>query len=123
MYTYISIYKGVIIIKLLIVGSRSIKKFDLSGQVPSDTELIISGGADGGDTIAEQYANEHKISKLILYPRYRKYGKAAPIKRNELMVDISDSVIVLWDGKSQGTKYTIEYARKSNKPIKIIMIN
>ena len=56
--------------KLLIAGSRSISDFDLTEYIPDDTELIISGGAKGVDTIAEKYADKHKISKLILYPNY-----------------------------------------------------
>ena len=40
--------------RLLIVGSRSIENFDLSGYVPSKTELIISGGAKGVDFSAEK---------------------------------------------------------------------
>ena len=106
--------------KILIVGSRGIRNYDISELVPPETELIISGGAEGVDSIAEEYADKHKISKLILRPRYERYGKAAPLKRNELMVDIADEVIVLWDGMSRGTKYTLEYAKKNNKPIKVI---
>ena len=44
--------------KLLIVGSRSIKNFDLSEYIPKETELIISGGATGIDSIAENYGIE-----------------------------------------------------------------
>ena len=108
--------------KLLIVGSRSIKDFDLSPYIPRETELIISGGASGLDTIAEQYADTHKISKLILHPKYDKYGKAAPIKRNEVMVDLADQILVVWDGKSRGTAHTINDARKKNKPITLLTI-
>ena len=108
--------------KLLIVGSRSIADFDLSEHVPPDVELIISGGAAGADSIAERYADKNKISKLILRPQYENYGRVAPIKRNDVMVDIADAVLVLWDGKSKGTKHTIDYAKKKNKPISIILV-
>ena len=108
--------------KLLIVGSRSINEFDLTGYVPPEVELIISGGAAGADTVAEKYADKNKISKLILRPQYEIYGRAAPIKRNDIMVDIADSVLVLWDGKSKGTKHTIGYAKKKNKPINVILV-
>jgi hypothetical protein len=60
---------------------------------------------------------------LILRPRYDKYGKAAPLKRNELMVDVADHVIVLWDGVSRGAKYTIDHAKKANKPVKVILVD
>ena len=56
--------------KLLIAGSRSIENFDLTNYIPPETDLIISGGAKGIDEIAENFADQHKISKLIIYPRY-----------------------------------------------------
>lgn len=103
--------------KLLIVGSRSIKGIDLSEHIPPNVELIISGGARGIDSLAEEYADKHNISKLILRPNYEKYGKFAPLERNRRMVDIADRVLALWDGKSRGTRFTIEYARKSGKEV------
>lgn len=107
--------------KLLIVGSRSINEFDLSEYVPADTELIISGGAKGIDRVVEKYADSNNISKLIIRPKYKLYGRAAPIKRNEEMVNIADAVLIIWDVKSKGTKYTAEYAERKNKPLKIIL--
>ncbi len=106
--------------KLLIAGSRSIENFDLSEYIPPETTLIISGGAKGIDTIAEEYATKHKISKLILYPNYRLFGKAAPLKRNEEMVAIADEVLIIWDGVSNGTNYTIKYAEKCDKPVRVV---
>ena len=109
--------------KLLIAGSRSITDFDLKEYIPKNTELIISGGARGVDTLAEKYADEHKISKLILHPNYSKYGKGAPIVRNKQMVDIADRVIIIWDGKSRGTAQTIEYAKKVGLDYVLINLN
>ena len=107
--------------KLLIIGSRCIESFDLSDFISKDTELIISGGAKGVDSIAERYADENNISKLILRPKYKKYGKAAPLKRNQQMIDLADEILVIWDGVSKGTKYSIEYATRRNKSIKVII--
>ena len=106
--------------KLLVAGSRSIKEFDLSPYVPKETELIISGGAEGVDKLAEEYADAHRMSKLILRPRYELYGRAAPLKRNEKMIEIADAVLVIWDGKSRGARYTVEYARKKNKKLTVV---
>lgn len=111
-----------VIIKLLIAGSRSIDNFDLEKFIPNDTDLIISGGAQGIDLLAEIFADKKKISKLILRPKYNLYGRAAPLKRNEEMVDIADGVLIIWDGKSKGTLHTINYARKKSKILKIIDI-
>ena len=107
--------------KLLIAGSRSIKNFNLDPYVPLDTDLIISGGAVGIDTLAEIYADTHNIEKLIIRPDYAQYGKAAPLIRNEEMVNLADVVLIVWDGVSRGTKYTENYARKSNKEVMIVI--
>ena len=108
--------------KLLVVGSRSVKNFDLSPYISNNVEVIISGGANGVDFLAEKYADIHRISKYIIRPRYDIYGRGAPIKRNEEMVDISDAILVIWDGQSKGTQHTIEYSKKTKKPITIIQI-
>ena len=108
--------------KLLIVGSRSIKNFDFSPYVSGEVDTIISGGADGVDTLAEQLADKLRISKYIMRPRYDIYGRAAPIKRNEKMVEFADDILVVWDGRSKGTEYTVRFAKKANKPITIITV-
>lgn len=107
--------------KLLIVGSRGISHFALDKYVPSDVELIISGGAGGMDTVAEEYADKHRISKLIVRPQYERYGKGAPLKRNEKMVDMADAVLVVWDGASRGARYTAEYAKRKGKPVTVVI--
>ena len=109
--------------KLLIAGSRSITDFDLAPYIPEDVIEIISGGADGIDTLAEKYADEHKLSKHILRPEYSKYGKAAPILRNHVMVDLADAVLVIWDGKSRGTRSTVNYAKEKGKDLTLINLS
>ena len=52
--------------KLLIVGSRSITDFDLSPYISADVDTVISGGAGGIDSLAEEYADTHRLSKYIL---------------------------------------------------------
>ena len=108
--------------KLLIAGSRSILNFDLTPYIPENVEVIISGGAKGIDQLAEKYADEKRISKIIMRPNYKLYGKGAPLKRNEQMVEICDEVLIIWDGKSKGTKYTEEYAKKNGKTVKTVKV-
>ncbi len=89
--------------KLLIVGSRSIKNIDIAPYVPEGVDTIISGGADGIDSLAEQYADTHRLSKYIIRPRYDRWKRFAPLKRNTEMVDMADIVLIIWDGRSKGT--------------------
>lgn len=109
--------------KILIAGSRNIDNFDIEEYIPKDVELIISGGARGVDSLAEKYADRHKISKLILRPDYKRYSKAAPILRNQKMVDIADKVLLIWDGRSKGAKCTLDYAKKTNKEVLLINVD
>ena len=106
--------------KLLIVGSRGIEDVSLEEYVPEGVEWIISGGAGGVDTLAEKYADKHRLSKLILRPQYEKYGKGAPLKRNEEMVELCDEVLVIWDGRSKGSLSTVKYAKEMNKNVNVI---
>ena len=106
--------------KLLIVGSRSIREFDLSPYIPEGVDTVISGGASGIDHLAERYADQHHLSKYIMRPHYELYGRAAPLRRNEQMVNLSDTVLIIWDGQSRGTQYTLKYASKLNKPIILV---
>ena len=106
--------------KLLIAGSRSIEDYDLEKYIPSEASMIITGGAKGVDMLAEKYADKKRISKLVLRPQYNLYGKFAPIKRNEKMLEICDVALIIWDGSSKGTKYTKDYAKKIGK--KVILI-
>ncbi len=108
--------------KLLIAGSRSIKEYDISGLVPREVDLIISGGAAGVDTIAEKYADDHRLSKLILRPNYASYGRGAPLRRNKTMVEIADEVLIIWDGKSRGTSFTTDYAKKLGKKVTLVKV-
>lgn len=109
--------------KLLVVGSRGITKFDLSPYIQANVDTIISGGALGIDLLAEQYADNHRISKYILRPQYHLYGRVAPLKRNEQMVDMADAALVIWDGYSKGVQYTLKYINKVGKPLTLIQIN
>ena len=109
--------------KLLVVGSRSIAEYDLEKHIPDGVTLIISGGANGIDTLAEEYADKKRISKLILRPEYNLYGRSAPLKRNEKMIELCDEVLVIWDGKSKGTKHSISYAEKLGKKVNLVVVD
>ena len=108
--------------KLLIAGSRSIKNFDLSPYISQEVDTVITGGANGIDRLAEEYADLHRLSKVILRPRYDRYGKAAPLKRNQEMVLLADAVLIVWDGHSKGTAHTLRFAEKHGKPLTLLRL-
>ena len=107
--------------KVAIIGSRSLIDVDISKYVPQETTKIITGGAKGIDKLAEKYADENGIPKIVIKPNYRRYKKGAPLKRNEEIVKLADKIIALWNGKSRGTKFTIDYAKRVGKEVKIYL--
>lgn len=38
------------------------------------------------------------------------------------MVEEADLVVAIWDGISRGTQYTVDYAKKQGKPVKIYLV-
>jgi len=107
--------------KVAVIGSRNIKT-DITEYIPEDATEIISGGAAGVDTLAEKYADAHGIPKRIFLPDYGEYGASAPFVRNRRIVDAADLVVAIWDGKSRGTRYTLDYAIEMGKEIKIYTV-
>lgn len=84
--------------------------------------IWIHGGVEGFDTQIATYAAEHGIQTICIKPDYKKYpAKVAPLRRNDLMLSMADSVVALYDGRSTGgTKYTVEKAKKLHLPITYI---
>lgn len=105
--------------KVAVIGSRSFHNYEMLKNVLSKyhISLIISGGAKGADSLAETYARENDIETLIFKPDWDKHGKSAGYIRNIDIIENSDLVIAFWDGKSKGTKHSIDLAKKGNKKI------
>lgn len=114
---------------LLVVGSRSITDYEyikntLDKYRNSDT-VIVSGGAKGVDTLAERYADENNLQKVIMKADWDKYGKRAGYIRNaEMHKFISNKedklCIAFWDGNSKGTAHNFNLAKQYNNPIIVL---
>lgn len=108
---------------VLICGSRSIKNLQMSRYIRSEScAAIVHGAAIGVDTIADSWAKANNLETVIYKPNYKVYGKRAPLVRDKEMVDFCDVVIAFWDGKSRGTKYTFDYAKKIGRKVIVHLI-
>jgi len=109
---------------IAIVGSRTFKDYDLlintMRRFQGEIDTIVSGGATGADSLGKRFADYWHIATMIFKPDWDKYGKSAGFRRNQHIVDYSDMVVAFWDGKSKGTKDTIEKARVAKKPTFIV---
>ena len=109
--------------KLAIVGSRNLDQIKIDKYIPNSITEIVSGGARGVDMVAKEFARKNGITYVEFLPKYQRYGKAAPIKRNEEIAHYADEALALWDGKSKGTAQTIHLFEKLNKKVTVIIIN
>jgi hypothetical protein len=108
--------------KVAVIGSRTLfvkLEYFLEGEI---TE-IISGGAKGVDTCARNFAIKNNIKLTEIFPDYNTYGKVAPLKRNDIIIEKSDIVYAFWDRQSHGTKYVIEKCKKEKHPIRVFVLN
>ena len=112
-------------LKIGIVGTRKPKitfeEFSkiIDGFKPTH---IVSGGAKGIDTFAENYAKLNNLPFTIFSPEYNKYGRIATFVRNQQIVDASDMVIAFPTKDSKGTIDTIKRTKRSNKSLKVHLI-
>lgn len=115
--------------KVAVVGSRSFKDkarlYDVLTKNFERIKLIVSGGAEGADSLAVEWAKDFGIPYLVFPALWRDpftgvFNKGAGFKRNRNIVEQADVVIAFWDGVSGGTKNTIEISQQVGKPVKII---
>jgi len=112
-----------------ITGSRSIKDrdyiikcLDSVIKMHPNIKVFLTGGAKGVDQIAEKYLNRLGYEVVCLRPAHS-YIPSIPYTsllykaRNRQIVYNCHLLIAIWDGKSGGTKYTIDCATSLDKEV------
>lgn len=107
--------------KVIIAGSRTINDFEpVEKALKKGKEVItevVSGCAEGIDTLGEHWAWVHS-KKVKKFPaNWKKHGRKAGPIRNRKMAEYADAAVVIWDGKSRGSKNMIETMRSLGKPV------
>jgi len=125
--------------KCIICGGREFKNtdffFECMENQPFDVDMIVAGGAEGVDTMAELFAISINMDYMIFTAYWNdltesplvvktsksgvEYNALAGHNRNKRMLDYADCVIAIWDGKSTGTKHMIDITKKAKKPLKV----
>jgi len=129
--------------KIAVIGSRNWRNKLLIHEIMKEefqneygelnSNELISGGAIGVDSYAEaifddwnrcqKSINLEQYKKHIYKPDWNKYGKKAGYLRNQDIVFNADKLIAFWDGKSKGTKHSIDLAIEKGIPIDIYIRN
>ena len=113
--------------KAAIVGSRTFCDYKSLEQYINNIckeegytlDEIVSGGANGADTLGEVYAKRHNLKLTVFKPDWKTYGKSAGFRRNGDIIRNCDVCFAFWDGKSHGTKNDIDLCTTYNKPCHI----
>lgn len=115
--------------KLAIVGGRDFTNYKKFKKIVNDylenldaPEEIISGGAQGVDSMAEKYAEEKNIPIVVFQADWKKHGIKAGIMRNTDIVKSSTHVLALPTQNSRGTYDSINKAKQMKKKLTIVNV-
>ena len=82
-----------------------------------DVEILIAGGANGADDLAESWAKLNNIKTEIYPADWEKYGKRAGYVRNKEMLESGKPDIILAFPGGQGTKNMIQLGLDAGVPV------
>lgn len=87
--------------------------------------VVVTGGADGADRLADAWASDRKHTRMIFYPDWDKHGKSAGPIRNQEMIDHvlpkqARFAVGFWDGKSRGTADMIARVKSAGIPLRVV---
>jgi len=76
----------------------------------------------GADLIGETIAKDLGIKTTLFLPNWEKFHKMAGPLRNRDMAENADALILIWDGKSRGSRSMLNEAKKAKIDIYEILI-
>jgi hypothetical protein len=112
-------------VKIAIVGSRDypdeqeVREFV---HALPDGVIVVSGGARGVDSWAEEQAKADSKMATIFLPNYELLGllgRFAPLARNGEIAVYADRMEAFWDGDSHGTLDAIHKMLVAGKPVNV----
>lgn len=117
---------------MLIAGSRNYNNYNKFYKVVNkvleeykDYDIcIVSGGARGADTMAEQFAIANRYELKVFKADWNTFGKSAGYRRNAEMHDFIKQFehricLCFWDGQSKGTQHNFQLAINNNTQLYI----
>jgi hypothetical protein len=118
--------------RLVIAGSRSFCNYDKLEEVVNNLLVykknecrieVISGGAQGPDTLGRAYALKHGYRICLMPAKWDEEGRSAGMRRNERMAEYADAAVVFYDGSSPGTTHMIKTMLAMKKPIRVVLVD
>jgi hypothetical protein len=82
--------------------------------------ILIHGAARGADSLAESWAEYHKLQIKRFPANWKKHGRAAGAIRNTIMLEEGQPQLVVAFPGGAGTRNMIQQAQKYGVPVKRI---
>ena len=116
--------------KVIIAGGRDYDDYlrletfmdTVLGAKEHNTIEIVSGTANGADSLGEKYAIANEFALTQFPAQWDKYGKSAGYKRNVEMVEYANALVAFWNGNTvrSGTNHMINIALERELPTRIV---
>jgi len=107
--------------KVAIIGSRKVKNpkvilKKMLEELPAECTEIVSGGTEGVDMLAEQFAKQRGLKLTVI-------SNPDAAEKSKAISEYADSLLAFWDCNSRGTAGIISSCTRKSKFVKIITIN
>jgi NADP-dependent 3-hydroxy acid dehydrogenase YdfG len=114
-------------VKVAIVGSRHFSEparvAEYVNALPPKAS-IITGSASGVDAEATKAARAKGISVQVMPASFDELSDASKAAaRNQRLIDACDVLVAFWDGRSTGTRATVERALDSGKEVHVFVMS
>lgn len=108
---------------VLVTGSRDIKDYNrvaeiLQKEIKEGDEVVHGDARYGVDILTTEWCKNKGVTYHKV-PPLNPSNKISYLFRNAEMVGMCDRVVGIWDGKSRGSKFTIDYAKERGKPVSV----
>lgn len=118
--------------RLIVAGSRRFANYGaikqlldrlLTDKRATHRIIIVSGAAQGPDTLGRAYAIENGFPLEVYEADWDNVGRSAGYRRNEEMGRVSDALLAFWDLKSTGTRHMIDWMYKAGKSVRVAEVD
>jgi hypothetical protein len=117
-------------IRIIVAGSRSINNYEFVREVilktlcewkiflfVDDIEFVSGGCRTGVDSLGERFAKINEYEPKLFLPDWSIGPRAGPL-RNAEMAKYATHLILIWDGKSNGSASMLREAKSNFLTIK-----
>jgi len=114
--------------KVLVCGDRNWTNYWIIYDVLSKLDkniIIIHGNARGADIMAGTIASKLGMKVIPVPAEWEKYGKAAGVIRNRVMLDMKPNLVIAFHNnieRSKGTKDCVKEAQRRSIEVNIISV-